>query len=260
MSKTKEYARTMKGGGAFTKQDIELLYQNPEVACSYDQERFQSDAGQLRYRLENDAVCALIAPEKHDKILDLATGTGRFAVELKKRFPDADITGIDRSPAMLKKARSKSSSLKFIEMDSFNTEFKDGIFDVITAILFIRHFDCDVRRNAYAEIHRLLTSNGVLVLDVANYEYHKDLIEDRPVFDKIYTKKEFCCEMAENGFQAERFLGIPVRTRGFGRILSFSRNKESRLRMECFLNRMFWKFRYSTRLPHGWIVKCRKIS
>ncbi len=260
MSKTKEYARTMKGGGAFTRQDIELLYQNPEVACSYDQERFQSYAGRLRNKLENDAVWTLIAPEKHDKILDLATGTGRFAVELKKRFPESNITGIDRSPAMLKEARSKSSNLQFIEMDSFNTEFKNGVFDVITTILFIRHFDCDVRRNAYAEIHRLLTPNGVLVMDVANYEYHKNLIEDRPVFDEIYTKKKFCGEMAENGFRVERFLGIPVRTRGFRRILSFNRNEETRLRMECFLNRMFWKFRYSTRLPHGWIVKCRKIS
>lgn len=260
MSKTKEYARTMKGGGAFTRQDIELLYQNPEVARSYDQERFQSDAGQLRYKLENDAVCTLIAPEKHDKILDLATGTGRFAVELKRRFPEADVTGIDLSPAMLKEAREKSSSLQFIEMDSFKTEFENGVFDVITAILFIRHFDYDVRRNAYAEIHRLLTPNGVLVLDVANHEYHKNLIEDRPVFDKIYTKKEFCCEMAENGFQAERFLGIPVRTRGFRRILSFIKDKDTHLRMECFLNRMFWKFRPSMRLPHGWIVKCRKIS
>jgi len=259
MSKTKEYARTLKGGGAFTKEDIEMLYQNPSVANSYDQERFQSYAGRLKGRLEGYAVCAFIAQEKHDSILDLATGTGRFAVEMKRRFPNANVIGIDQSAAMLKEARAKSSGPQFIEMDSFNTEFEDGFFNVVTAVLFIRHFGYANRRKAYAEIRRLLSPDGALLMDVANRAYHENLIKDRPVYDEIYTKEEFHREMAENGFRVERFFGIPVRARGLGRILSLRKDMEARFLLECSLNKMLWGFGFFTRRSPNWIVRCRKI-
>ena len=40
-------------------------------------------------------------------VLDLACGTGEFALELIRRFPDAAITGVDLTPEMLDLARKK---------------------------------------------------------------------------------------------------------------------------------------------------------
>ena len=99
----------MQGGGTFAKEDVEKLYRDSGVASSYDQERFQSYRGRLKTMLDIDAVCVLIAREKHDRILDIATGTGRFVLEMAERFPGAEIVGIDQSAAMLNEARAKSS-------------------------------------------------------------------------------------------------------------------------------------------------------
>ena len=54
------------------------------------------------------------------RILDLACGTGDFAFALARRFPDATITGVDITPAMLDLARAKNTSprITFLEGDA----------------------------------------------------------------------------------------------------------------------------------------------
>lgn len=56
------------------------------------------------------------------RILDLACGTGDFAFALARRFPDATITGVDITPAMLDLARAKNTSprITFLEGDAQN--------------------------------------------------------------------------------------------------------------------------------------------
>ena len=53
-------------------------------------------------------------------ILDLACGTGDFAFALSRRFPEARITGVDLTPAMLDLARRKNRSpnITFLEADA----------------------------------------------------------------------------------------------------------------------------------------------
>ena len=52
------------------------------------------------------------------QILEVGCGTGKNIIQLKQRFPDAQITGVDLSPHMLKKARKKitDSSTTFKKM------------------------------------------------------------------------------------------------------------------------------------------------
>ena len=46
-------------------------------------------------------------------VCDLGCGTGHLTLELKKRWPDADVFGVDSSPDMLAKAREVAPELKF---------------------------------------------------------------------------------------------------------------------------------------------------
>ena len=54
------------------------------------------------------------------RILDLACGTGDFAFALARRFPKAEITGVDLTPAMLEIARAKNTfpRIRFVEGDA----------------------------------------------------------------------------------------------------------------------------------------------
>jgi len=51
-------------------------------------------------------------------ILDIGCGTGIVTAMAQQRWPDAKIAGIDAAPAMLKAARAKLPSVRFVEADA----------------------------------------------------------------------------------------------------------------------------------------------
>lgn len=70
-----------------------------------------------------------------EKILEVGCGTGKNIAILKKRYPEARITGVDISPAMLKIAQKKfrDSDNQIILKESFydSGSFSPGQFDLI---------------------------------------------------------------------------------------------------------------------------------
>jgi phosphatidylethanolamine/phosphatidyl-N-methylethanolamine N-methyltransferase len=71
------------------------------------------------------------------KVLFVGVGTG---ADLELMNPsDLNITAIDFSPDMLNRAREKfkNSSIKFLEMDAQNMEFKNETFDYVVASLIL---------------------------------------------------------------------------------------------------------------------------
>jgi trans-aconitate 2-methyltransferase len=51
-------------------------------------------------------------------VCDLGCGTGHLTLELKKRWPDADVYGVDSSPDMLAKAREVAPAVKFSQANA----------------------------------------------------------------------------------------------------------------------------------------------
>ena len=78
-------------------------------------------------------------------ILDVATGTGDFAMEAMSLSPTR-VVGIDISNEMLNVGRKKianknwSSSIEMIQADSEDLPFEDGTFDAITVGFGVRNF------------------------------------------------------------------------------------------------------------------------
>ena len=68
----------------------------------------------LRYSAER-----LNAPERA-RILDLCCGTGASTAALRRIYPDAEITGLDASVGMLKRARRKSLGARFVWGDAMD--------------------------------------------------------------------------------------------------------------------------------------------
>lgn len=98
-------------------------------------------------------------------ILDIATGTGDFAIEAMKLNPDK-VTGVDISEGMLKFGQEKINKLGLqnkIELksgDSENLPFPDNSFDAITVGFGVRNFEN--LEKGINDIYRVLNKGGMI--------------------------------------------------------------------------------------------------
>jgi demethylmenaquinone methyltransferase/2-methoxy-6-polyprenyl-1,4-benzoquinol methylase len=109
----------------------------------------------------------IIGKKNPKSILDVATGTGDFALEARTLHPDR-IEGLDISEEMLNVGRKKISAKKLdslIEMvkaDSEALPFKDKTFDAITVGFGVRNFaHLEV---GLSEMLRVLNPGGQIVI------------------------------------------------------------------------------------------------
>lgn len=103
---------------------------------------------------------------KPARILDVATGTGDFAIQLHKSLHPEHITGIDLSQGMLDEARRKvkekslEQSITFEQGDCMALEMQDGTFDAVTVAFGVRNFEH--LQQGYEEMARVLRPGGML--------------------------------------------------------------------------------------------------
>ena len=100
------------------------------------------------------------------KILDLACGTGDFTIELARRWPNAEITGVDLTSEMLDIARAKLSeahNVTYLTGDAQNLSMLEPKqFSLVVCAFGFRNFPDKAK--ALSECHRLLADGGRLVV------------------------------------------------------------------------------------------------
>ena len=109
---------------------------------------------------------AELAPYAPAHILDIATGTGDFALQLAQALHPKEVVGADISEGMMAVGRKKVESaglsdiISFAREDCFKMSFPDGRFDAVTAAFGIRNFsDLD---GGLREMCRVLKPGGHL--------------------------------------------------------------------------------------------------
>lgn len=142
----------------------------------------------------------LLQSSKPKIILDVATGTGDFALEIYKRLKPEKIIGIDISKEMLKIGEDKitkkglSQIIEFQKGDSEQLNFANNYFDAVTVAFGVRNFEN--LKNGLKEMHRVLKPTGkLIVLEFSQPEkfpvkqfynfYSKYIL---PAFGKIFSK------------------------------------------------------------------------
>jgi demethylmenaquinone methyltransferase / 2-methoxy-6-polyprenyl-1,4-benzoquinol methylase len=109
----------------------------------------------------------LLKPYQPKLMLDVATGTGDFAIQALTLNPDK-VIGVDISEGMLNMGRKKmeergiSSKIDMRSGDSENLPFPDNMFDAVTVGFGVRNFE-NVEKGM-VEIFRVLKPNGRLVV------------------------------------------------------------------------------------------------
>jgi ubiquinone/menaquinone biosynthesis C-methylase UbiE len=94
------------------------------------------------------------------RVLDLGTGTGVVALALGKRFPEAEVVGIDLSPGMIEEARRKvppalAGRVQLEVGDASALACPDGHFELVVLSNMIPFSD---------ELARVVAPGGTLVL------------------------------------------------------------------------------------------------
>jgi trans-aconitate 2-methyltransferase len=82
---------------------------------SWDPRQYQRFADQ-RLRPARDLLAQVSLCEARE-VVDLGCGTGNVTALLKKRWPQARITGIDQSPEMLARAKSADPDIDWVRLD-----------------------------------------------------------------------------------------------------------------------------------------------
>jgi ubiquinone/menaquinone biosynthesis C-methylase UbiE len=102
-----------------------------------------------------EAALAAIDPPPA-RALDLGTGTGEGAFAIARRFPQADVVGMDLADRMLEEARRKTppdlaSRVRFERADASAMPYGDGSFELVAHANMIPFFD---------ELARVLAPGG----------------------------------------------------------------------------------------------------
>lgn len=106
-----------------------------------------------------------LMPYKPQQLLDVATGTGDFAIMQARMLRPRHITGTDISEGMMNVGRQKVKAagldgvISFAHEDCMKLSFADGTFDAVTAAFGIRNFPS--LDQGLREMCRVLRDGGV---------------------------------------------------------------------------------------------------
>ena len=155
-------ARPRVGDQQDKAADVQRMFAS--IAPRYDLlNRLLSLGVDRSWRRAAAAEALLLSPAR---LLDVATGTGDFALALKRAAPETHITGSDFVPQMLELARRKAGArrleLNFEAGDALRLPYPDASFEALTCAFGFRNF-ADYQRGL-AEFWRVLKPGGRLVI------------------------------------------------------------------------------------------------
>lgn len=174
----------------------------------------------------------LLKKYKPGQILDIATGTGDFAISAMKLKPEK-ITGIDISTEMMKIAEKKvrlknlQDKIVFMTGRSEDLPFSDESFDAVTVAFGVRNFS-DLSMGI-KEIFRVLNKQGTaVILEFSRprkfpmkqlyFFYFRRIL---PLIGRIISKNSmaytYLPETVMNFPQGDEFADI-LKTTGFGEV------------------------------------------
>lgn len=113
--------------------------------------------------------------QPNQRVLDLGCGTGTLVVLLKRRYPAAQIVGLDPDPKALQRAQKKVRRARVeVQLDEGFADqlpYDDGTFDRVLSSFMFHHLEDQDREKMLREVLRVLKPAGTFhLLDFAGGE------------------------------------------------------------------------------------------
>ncbi len=152
----------MSGPGRLEEPQVRAMFDR--IAGLYDAMNSVMTAGLHHQWRRRAADLAAVGPGA--RVLDVATGTGDLAIELRRRVgPTGEVVGCDFSDEMLVHARRKAPALTFEHANAMELPYPDASFDAATVGFGARNFG-DLERGV-AEMARVVRPGGrVVILEI----------------------------------------------------------------------------------------------
>lgn len=159
----------------YTDVDIHIqpggIWRTDHAAAVYEQGAkvvmFGDNDDYAFHRLFTDTA---VPDGKYRRIVDLGCGFGKSTRPFKRRWPDAEVIGIDLSAPVLRLAHSQAAGsgldITYRQADAQHTGLAGGCADLVTATMVVHELPPAVLGAVLAEAARLLAPGGLLrVLD-----------------------------------------------------------------------------------------------
>jgi len=104
-------------------------------------------------------------------IADIGCGNGRLVKSIRKhdQIPPYSYTGIDNSEKMIEIAAANYPLEKFMKGDLLDIPLTDSSADTVFVIRAFHHLpNLQTRKKALSEIHRILRTNGIVIITTWN--------------------------------------------------------------------------------------------
>ncbi len=212
-----------------------------EEANQYDLKRYWSESGRLWNQLQLSVVSDFVRMIgiKNPIVMDLACGTGRYAIESAKYA--SQVYAVDGSTQMLEIAKKKCDSkgilekFTFVESDAGRIDNSSDTVNLVLCMNALSHLPH--LSKVFSEVRRVLKPDGLFIFNYPNLTSYLFPLgywisrKQRAIFEDVYTRwltrGEIDWLLNNNGFRSisEQGLVLPTavpirglyRTRVFGK-------------------------------------------
>lgn len=133
------------------------------------------------------------------KVLDLGCGTGAILKLVERLNANAELTGCDPAPEMLRIAREQIPSAQFVCASAASLPLGDKSFDAVVSCFALHHLTHEAKLVAAREMYRLLEPGGVVSLGDQFVPIHGDNADiewTRTVLRHFARKAEYYLDTA----------------------------------------------------------------
>lgn len=137
--------------------------------------------------LVNDAFIDFLAPRDGTRILEVGCGLGILAGELARRFPAAEVVGLEQAPEQLARSRQSSqpANLRLVEGDAHALPFPDQSFDLVFCRFVLEHVADPPA--VLAEMRRVLRPGAVVAAMENDSVLHRP-DPPLPAFERLWPR------------------------------------------------------------------------
>ncbi len=204
----KEILKKEKGTGEKT-QLVEDMFD--KISTSYDRLNMLMTFGMFHWW--RSKALKILKKYKPKYVLDIATGTGDLAINIKDRIPGVEhILGVDISEGMMNVGRKKVEALELSDYIKFEKEdctclsYENDLFDAATLAYGIRNFE-DIPKGL-AEIYRVLKKGSPLIILELTEPTNKLLLWGYKIF--AFKVVPFLGKLFSNNKEAYEYLPASI--------------------------------------------------
>jgi ubiquinone/menaquinone biosynthesis C-methylase UbiE len=136
-------------------------------------------------------------------VLDAGCGSGGMLAALRRKFPHAELTGIDESEHAIALCRDRNTGARFVQAGVHELPFAADAFDVVLSLDVWVNAGVDDALAAH-ETHRVLRPDGKLILNLAAFDFLKGAHDEAVGAVRRYTRPQVRALLEGSGFTIER--------------------------------------------------------